>query len=248
MDRLDEYLKEGASYNRLFQEYQRYGSLVIAVDFDSTIFDYFGKGESYEMVKQLVRDLYSIGCKIIIWSGTEDVNKIDTYLREEDIPWDAINENIMINGNWIDGKDSRKVYNNCLLDDRAGLLQTYTDLTKLVSEIRAKTFYRVCNENTKQGLWYNYDGSFTGLIHDKFNFCKNTELKMDFDPELVGWLSATNKLEDLWAWFSEDDIKELQKHDWYIYKYMVDDYKFYDRFQHYVISQETSKVIEKIKI
>jgi hypothetical protein len=41
-----------------------------------------------------------------------------------------------------------------------------------------KTFYRVCNNDSLQGLWYNYDGTFTGLIHNEFNFCVNNELKM----------------------------------------------------------------------
>jgi hypothetical protein len=46
-----------------------------------------------------------------------------------------------------------------------------------------KKYYRVCNKETLQGLWYTINGS-TGFIHDKFSFCLNTELKMDFDVEL----------------------------------------------------------------
>ena len=113
---------------------------------------------------------------------------------------------------------------------------------------RNRTFYRVCNEETKQGLWYKFDGSFTGLIHDKFNFCANSELKMDFDQELVGWLSAVPTLEDLYQWFTKDDIKELQKHGWFIYEYRAEDSKFYNKFQHLVIKQDTSKVIRKIEL
>jgi len=33
-------------------------------------------------------------------------------------------------------------------------------------------------------------------------------LEMEFDPELVGWLSATECLDVLYQWFSEKDIKE----------------------------------------
>lgn len=36
-----------------------------------------------------------------------------------------------------------------------------------------KLFYRVCNHETEQGLWYSFNGNFTGLIHNEFNFCKN---------------------------------------------------------------------------
>ena len=50
-----------------------------------------------------------------------------------------------------------------------------------------KTYYRVCNKDTLQGLWYAINGEFTGLIHNDFNFCQNTSLKMDFDTELVGY-------------------------------------------------------------
>jgi hypothetical protein len=74
-----------------------------------------------------------------------------------------------------------------------------------------KTFYRVCNDESKQGLWYKYDGNFTGLIHQyPFNFCKNHDLKMDFDDQLVGWLSAVENLDDLYQWFTVEDIKRLQ--------------------------------------
>jgi hypothetical protein len=60
-----------------------------------------------------------------------------------------------------------------------------------------KTFYRVCNPKTEQGLWYDFKGKFTGLIHDEFNFCSNSSLAMPFDEELIGWLSATDSLDEL---------------------------------------------------
>jgi len=246
---MDRYLKSDSAYNRLWAEYNRHGSLIVAVDYDDTIFDFHGDGESYEMVKQLVRDLKVIGCTIIIWSGNEDVNAIDIYLRENNIPWDFINENKMVNGNWVSGKDSRKVYANVYIDDRAGLAQVYEDLVRLISEVRnTKTFYRVCHETTQQGLWYDFKGDFTGLIHNEFEFCENSSLKMDFDDELVGWLSAVNKLDDLWQWFTQEDIKQLQKYGWFIHEYEAFDCKYYERFNHNVINQKTSKVVKKIEL
>lgn len=109
-----------------------------------------------------------------------------------------------------------------------------------------KVFYRVSNEATQQGLWYNSDGTFTGLIHDKFNFCKNSTLAMDYDETLCGYLSATDDLEGLFQWFTKEDIIALQEHGWFLHKYESDDYWFYDRFQHFVVKQDTLKVIEKI--
>jgi hypothetical protein len=111
-----------------------------------------------------------------------------------------------------------------------------------------KTFYRVCHKDTLQGLWYDYKGNFTGLIHEDLNFCANNELRMDFDPEIVGWLSATESLEQLWRWFTKDDIQKLQDHGWFIHEFEAIDYKVYERFQHIVINQETSTVTRLITL
>ncbi len=107
-------------------------------------------------------------------------------------------------------------------------------------------FYRVCNQHTLRGLWYDYNGNFTGIIHNEFNFCKHKDLEMDFDPELVGWLSATDTLEKLFEWFPIADILALQEEGWYLHKFLATDVKFYERFQHMVISQETSVPLGKI--
>ena len=114
--------------------------------------------------------------------------------------------------------------------------------------IQPKKYYRVCNKETLQGLWYDYKGQFTGLIHEEFAFCTNNKLEMDFDPEIVGWLSATDSLETLYNWFSKEDITCLQKHGWFIHEFEAVDAKFYERFQHQVINQETSKVLRVIDL
>ena len=88
--------------------------------------------------------------------------------------------------------------------------------------------------------------SLVCLIH--YNFCANNQLEMDFDPEIVGWLSATESLATLWRWFTEDDIKKLQEHGWYIHEFEATDVKFYERFQHLIIKQDTSKVLRIIEI
>lgn len=105
-----------------------------------------------------------------------------------------------------------------------------------------KTFFRVCNLQTEQGLWYNFDGSFSGLIHKEFDFCQNSQLKMDFDETLVGWLSAVENVDDLWQWFSKEDISKLEQNGWFITEYETTEYRFYDRFSHYVICQKSSTV------
>ena len=114
--------------------------------------------------------------------------------------------------------------------------------------MKAITYYRVCHRETLQGLWYDYEGKFTGLIHEPFAFCSNYELEMYFDPEIVGWLSAVDSLETLYKWFTKEDILKLQKYGWYIHEFEAKDVKFYERFQHLVIKQETSKVINLMEL
>jgi len=67
----DPYLRPDASFKRLMDEYMRYKSLVIAVDFDGTLFDFHGEGNSYDMVINLLRELKKIGCYIILFTASE---------------------------------------------------------------------------------------------------------------------------------------------------------------------------------
>jgi hypothetical protein len=109
-----------------------------------------------------------------------------------------------------------------------------------------KKFYRVSNEETQQGLWYSFDGDFTGNIHHRYNFCKHRNLAMDFDEEIIGFLSATPSLDELYMWFPKEDIMKLQKYGYYIHVFESHDHKFYEKFQHHVIRQSTAKLLEKI--
>jgi hypothetical protein len=70
----------------------------------------------------------------------------------------------------------------------------------------------------------------------------------DFDEELSGRLSAVKTLEDLYKWFTIEDIKKLQEFGWYIHEYSAENFWFYERFQHHVICQKTSKLIRKIEL
>lgn len=104
--------------------------------------------------------------------------------------------------------------------------------------MKEKLFYRVANIAAQEGLWYDWNGGFTGLIHTKYNFCQCHDLPMPYDPEVIGWLSTTDTLEDLYNWFSKEDIKELSKYGYSIVVYRAKDYQFYHN--HWIIKQETS--------
>lgn len=133
---MDEFLKPNAQFKRLWEEYHKHKGLIIAVDFDSTLYDFHKKGETYEMMFQLVRDLHKIGCHIIIWTANKNTEFIKTYLAENNIPYHSINEESPAGLKFLYNSDCslipRKLYANAYLDDRGGIIQTYTELELLV--------------------------------------------------------------------------------------------------------------------
>lgn len=130
----DQYLQVNSSFKRLYDEYKKYGSLVIAYDFDNTVYDYHKGGHTYNDVIQLLRDLKSLGCYLTVWTANTDEKFVAQYLHMNEIPFDAINDNPPF---WKG--ECRKIYYNALLDDRAGLAQVYAELKQLVTMIEFET-------------------------------------------------------------------------------------------------------------
>lgn len=123
-------------YNRLKQEYIKYGRLIILVDFDDTLYNTYAQpNRSYEEVAQLVRR-WKPYAQIIIWtvSQPERYLFIESYLKEINVPFDGINIDGCVNGQYI-LPGVRKVYANATLDDRCGLATVYQALYELVLEI-----------------------------------------------------------------------------------------------------------------
>lgn len=150
---VDEYLVPGKSGQRLIDEYIKYGSLCIGVDFDGTLYDYHGTGATYDQVIDLVRKLKAIGCKIICWTAQKDTDMVQDFLNDNNIPWDGINTN------GIDlGWESRKPFFSALLDDRAGLLQVYQELSDVVSYKK----YDLYTKLIKSGMFFEFHPELTG--------------------------------------------------------------------------------------
>lgn len=128
---IDEYLKPNASFLRLYKEYKQYNSLVIAYDLDNTVYDFHKKGESYLQVIELLRELKKIGCYLICFTANSDRDFVVNYLTQNNIPFDKINENPP-----FFNSTERKIYYNAFLDDRAGLLQVYSELHLLLQILK----------------------------------------------------------------------------------------------------------------
>lgn len=131
---IDEYLDKEKSYKRLKEEFEAHKKLIIAYDLDSTVFDYHNTGASYEMVKDLIRKYKEYAYFIVFTSSEPDrYDEIESILQKENLPYDFINDDVP----FIPFK-GRKVYYNILLDDRAGLNQTYYELLRLYNEVIMK--------------------------------------------------------------------------------------------------------------
>ena len=128
----DPYLSDAACVERLVEEYRRHGSIAIAYDFDDTVYDFHKKGRSYPGLIRLLREAKAAGCYLIVWTGNEDHAFVEGYLRDEDIPYDAINEHPPFYQS-----ASRKVYANLYLDDRAGLASAVHHLEQMLATIAA---------------------------------------------------------------------------------------------------------------
>lgn len=127
-----------ACKKRLLEEYHKYGKLIVAFDFDNTIFDYHNNGGDYSCVINLLRRCTMLGFEMILLSTEENENKI----IEKQVECVQMGIGNLINDMIIPPftssrlfPNSRKPYYNILLDDRAGLEESYEILKYVVDEI-----------------------------------------------------------------------------------------------------------------
>ena len=137
----DPFLDEDACYRRLEQDYKKHGSIVVAVDFDNTVFDMHKKGFTFPRVVALLKRCKVLGFKIVVFSASpaERYDLINDHMRAIGIEPDGINCDVV---KWVDRPEldySRaKVFYNILLCDRAGLPSAYATLLRLVFNIEQK--------------------------------------------------------------------------------------------------------------
>jgi len=125
------FLNPESTYKRLLTEYTKYGSLVVAFDFDNTVYDYHQQGLDYSEIVDLLQKLREINCFLIVWTANEDEAFVKNYCETHQIPFNSINQNPP-----FFTSNSRKIYYNELLDDRAGLRESFDRLLKLYNHIK----------------------------------------------------------------------------------------------------------------
>lgn len=131
---MDYFLNDNHCIDRLFDEWKKYGSLIIAFDYDNTVYDFYQKGYKYDQVIELLRECKKLNFHLTVFTSCEEDRfyEIRKYLSDNEIPFDSINETPA----FIPFK-GRKVYYNILLDDRAGLSSAFDQLTKVIYNIKS---------------------------------------------------------------------------------------------------------------
>lgn len=126
------YLSHKNCVARLLDWYNRNGILIVAYDFDNTVYDFHNRGHDYTEVIELIRKAKRAGCYLIVFTGNRDEQFVRDFLDKNDIPFDVINEHAQFLPE--QDRQTRKVYYNILLDDAAGLMSAYKHLEEFIEK------------------------------------------------------------------------------------------------------------------
>ncbi len=129
----DYYLNEDNCNKRLLEDYYKYNTLILAVDFDNTIYDFFNKWLEFNDVLKLLKRAVALNMKIVIYTASVEYEKIEKYCERIGLKIEGINKNLL-----KEFENSGKIYYNLLLDDRAGLPSAYNQLLFVVEKLEQK--------------------------------------------------------------------------------------------------------------
>lgn len=130
--------------DRLLAVYKEHGKLLIAFDFDDSVFNTHNRtNASYDLVHELLRELRPYArfmCFTASWE--ERFPFIKQFCNDNGLPLDVgVNDDLETLG-W----KTRKPYFNAILDDRCGLRQTYEDLCEFLKIVSGKDINRLPKE------------------------------------------------------------------------------------------------------
>ena len=136
---MSRYLSFDTTYNRLREEWLKYGKIIVAYDVDSTVlpFHEHEANDDYTIVHELIHELHDLNCTLIVFTAAEE-NRwggIKEKLKRINLPYHYFNQSPPeIPGLVAKGK----VYANIYLDDRASLYASVELLQKLINDIKTK--------------------------------------------------------------------------------------------------------------
>lgn len=120
---------------RLHDEYDKYGKLIVGFDFDNTIFDYHNCGGDFRCVILLLQKCKALGFTLCLFTADSNPSKLQwkvDFCKHYGIEPEYINESPVL-------RENKKPYFNILLDDRAGLESAFYTLLDVVNYANSKS-------------------------------------------------------------------------------------------------------------
>lgn len=176
----------------LLLQYQKHGSLIVAVDFDDTVFDSYNKGRDFTPVHNLISRAKAVGCKIMVFTARNEMEfrHVIEYYNDINIEFDKLNDDIII----LPQGKSRKPYFNILLDDKAGLMQSFEILLEVINIIEKQIKDKEIQEQSMKS-------AINELLIDELvtknsfesNLCKYLEESAELTVELMKTITKGQK-------------------------------------------------------
>lgn len=167
------FLNHSFCVQRLIEDYKKHGNLIVAFDFDNTIYDYHHKGYDMSEVIDLLARCSAIGFTMVLFTAQEIESEINwrvLYCNDRKIKVDYVNESPIMK--------TVKPYYNILLDDRSGLAEAFEQLKEVVEYVEAR---RIVIGST------NEDGTLVKrkVVYSLTDFL--TEINAIKEQKLDGW-------------------------------------------------------------
>ena len=124
----DRFLSQKQQYKRLLTNYRTHGNVIVAFDFDNTLYDFHQVGDAYPKLIEMLQECDSLGFEIMCFTANSDTELVRTTLASYGIYKYGLNKSSV-------SFDSVKPYYSILLDDRAGLKSAYKTLNKLIKHV-----------------------------------------------------------------------------------------------------------------
>ena len=120
------------NYDKILEDaYLKHKKLIVAFDFDNTVFDYHKKNVDYKKIIDLLQECQQLGFVLELFTSE---TKEEVLLWKKDYCSRTLGLNIK---QYKNKEDLGKPYANIYLDDKAGLEESYNRLKKLLDKIKA---------------------------------------------------------------------------------------------------------------
>ena len=128
----DRFFQFSEQEERLWKEYQSHKKLIVAFNFDSTVFDPNKKGDTFDHIEALLRKCVEHEFILMLFTTRErkQLTSAVEYCKSKGYEPNYVNISPV--------SKTRKPFYNILLDDRSGLFEAYQTLNQIIIKIEEK--------------------------------------------------------------------------------------------------------------